>query len=98
MAKLTKLSVHKNTVNKRRKKNMARDITRLGAKMCKESDIRAYAIIGIDAKGNAHSMWDTGSIIPLWGFPETMGAILKRDVERSDVDETWIPPVLPIKG
>lgn len=96
--KITNLSVHKNTTDKRRKKTVANDITRMGAKLCRDVDVRAYALVAIDAQGNGHSIWDTGSIIPMWGFPETMTAILKRDIEASGVDETWVPPVLPVKG
>jgi len=94
----TSLSCHKNTVEKRRKRQIAKDITRSGAKMCRDVDIRAYALVGIDANGRSHCEWDTGSILPLWAFADTVAAMLRRDLEESGVDETWKPPVLPIKG
>ncbi len=94
----TVLSCHKNTVEKRRNRQIAKDITRSGAKMCRDADIRAYALVGIDANGRSHCEWDTGSILPLWSFPSTIERMLARDIEESGIEETWKPPLLPIKG
>lgn len=95
--KPTKLSAHKNTIEKRRKKELANDITRAGAKMCRDRDIRAYALVCIDSKGRGYVNWETGSIVPIWAFTGMISAILQRDIEEADLDETWRPP-LPIKG
>lgn len=97
MAKQTRLSVHKNTIEKRRKKEIANEITRMGAKMCKDNDIRAYALVGIDAEGKSHCIWDTGNILPMWAFPEVVAAMLRREMEDCGIEEDW-KPQLPIKS
>lgn len=87
------LSVHKNTLERRRKKDVAERLTRDTAKMVKDNDVRAYAVVAIKADGNGCVMWDTGKILPLWAFPETVAAILRKDIEGSGVVDDWKPPV-----
>ncbi len=92
------LSLHKNTIEKKRKRDIADAIIKGGSKMCRDRDIRAYALVAIDSKGTIHAIWDTGSIVPMWAFPATISAGLMRDMEEVNIEETWVPPVLPIKG
>lgn len=80
-------------MERRRKRELAESLRRECHRMVKDADIRAYAIIGIDAQGRSHAMWDTGGIVPMWGFPETMCAALRRDMEESEADEDWKPPI-----
>lgn len=91
--KYKSLSVHKNTIEKRRKKELCQEISRVGSKMCKDNDIRAYALVGIDSKGNSHAIWDTGNILPMWAFSDTIAGMLRRDIEESGVTEQWVPPI-----
>lgn len=95
MAKKVNLSVHKNKVAARRKRNLADALTRDTAKMIKENDIRAYAVVGIAANGEAHALWDTGNCMPLWAFPSVVGEVLRADV--AGVEDEWRPD-LPLKG
>lgn len=90
------LSSHKNTIEKKRRRDVQREVDSFG-KLLKDVDVRAYAVVAIDAKGEAHCIWDTGSIVPMWAFVPTISECLKRDLEESCVEETWKPP-LPIKG
>lgn len=87
------LTVHKNTIERRRKKELASTLRSEVQKMVRNHDLRAYAIIGIDSGGRSHASWDTGGIMPMWGFPETMCAVLRRDMEESGVEEDWKPPI-----
>jgi hypothetical protein len=61
--------------------------------MIRENDIRSFAFVGLANDGRAFAFWDTGGVVPLFGFPETMGAILRLDVERSSVAEGYMAPV-----
>lgn len=95
MAKTQSLSVHRNAIERRRKQEIAKRLTAATAKMVKDADIRAYAVVGIGSDGSAHALWDTGRILPIWAFPETISAILRRDIETSGVEEDWRPPIVP---
>lgn len=64
--------------------------------MTRERDIRAYAVVGIDATGRAFTMWDTGAVMPQWGFPETVAAVVRRDMEDAGAEEDWRPN-LPVR-
>ena len=88
--KTVSLTVHRNTIERRHRKDMQEAMVR-SAKAMGESDIRAYAIVAFRADGGALSSWDTGSIMPLWGFAPTVGATLAADIGESGVDDTWNP-------
>jgi hypothetical protein len=91
------LSVHKNTIEKRRKRDLAKSLTNFCHNMTKCHDVRAFAVVGIGADGKAYCHWDTGAIMPMWGFPETIAAAIRRDMEESEIEEDWRPP-LPVGG
>jgi len=90
MTKPTCLTEHRNTIEKRHRKEIQADMVQ-GVKSIGTQDVRAYAIVAITADGNAHCRWDTGSIMPLWAFAPTIQAALAREIEESGVDETWKP-------
>ena len=92
-----KLSVHKNTVERRRKRDLAHSAVTAVRGVIKDHDVRAYAFVAIDAKGKAHCYWDTGAILPMWAFAPTVAAALEDDLQRSGVDEDWVP-ALTVKG
>jgi hypothetical protein len=97
MAKAVDLAVHRNTIEARRKRELARDVAGRTLKLARDNDIRAWAFVGLDAKGKAHALWDTGAILPLWAFADTIGNALRRDIEESGVAEDW-RPALTLKG
>lgn len=97
MAKQVSLSVHRNTIEKRRKRDLAKSLTRGVEAMVRERDIRAYAVIGIAADGKAYALWDTGSALPLWAFADTVSNVLRTDINSSDVEDDWRPN-LTVKG
>lgn len=84
------LSVHRNTIERRQRREMQSDMVR-AAKGIGESDILAYAIVAIDSEGGAKCAWNTGSALPLWAFADTFRTILVRDIEGSGVEDTWKP-------
>lgn len=97
MAKRVSLSVHRNTVERRRKSDLAKAVTGDVEALIREQDIRAYAIVGIAASGKAFCFWDTGAIMPMWAFPATIGEAVRRDMEESGISEDWVP-ALTVKG
>lgn len=95
MAKVANLSAHKNTVEARRKRTLAKELRSGVERMVRTADIRAYAVVGIAADGSAHAIWDTGAILPMWGFPDTIAAVVRIDMENSDAKEDWRPALTP---
>ncbi len=89
MSQVKSLSVHKNTLERKRRKSVRSDMVTSAKAM--GANAVAYAIVTIDEDGSAHAAWDTGSAMPMWAFPETMAAALRRSVEESGVEETWKP-------
>lgn len=89
--KPTNLTAHRNTLYKRKRKEKRDDLMHDIKRGFSEIDVRAYALVTIDSEGMARCYWDTGSIMPMWGFPGTVEAVIRRDIEESDVDETWKP-------
>lgn len=87
--RVASLSVHRNTVEARRKRNLAKDIQAGAAKMVRDNDIRAYAVVGIGSDGRAYAIWDTGAILPMRAFADTVASILRDDISRSGVQEDW---------
>lgn len=97
MAKAVSLTAHRNKVEARRKRELARDIAERTTKLVRDKDIRAFAFVAIDAAGRMHALWDTGAIMPMWAFPDTIGNALRRNMEDSGVREDW-RPALTLKG
>lgn len=94
---VTKLSVHRNKVESRRKRELAKELQSRTEAMVRENDIRAYAVVGIASNGKAYAIWDTGAILPMWAFADTFATTLRRDIEDSGVEEDW-QPNLTLKG
>jgi hypothetical protein len=94
-SKTASLSLHKNTIEKRRKHHLARSLTNFCRNMTKCHDVRAFAVVGIGADGKAYCHWDTGAIMPMWGFPETVAAAIRRDMEEAEIEEDWRPALPP---
>lgn len=97
MGKSVSLSLHRNKVEARRKRDLARVASRAVEEIVRTNDVRAFAFVAIDASGAAHCQWDTGAILPIWAFAPTVSAALQRSVEYSGVDEDW-KPSLTLKG
>jgi len=93
MAKSVNLTAHRNTIEKRRKHAFAKDFAANVGNIIAENDVRCAAFIGIGADGRAFAWWDTGGLVPMYGFPETMGAVLKHSVEESNVQEDFKAPI-----
>lgn len=93
MSRTVNLTAHKNTLAGRQKRDRAKEAGSRVEAMIRENDIRSFAFTGLASDGRAFTFWDTGGIVPLFGFPETMGAILRIDVDRVGVAEDYQAPV-----
>jgi len=91
------LSLHKNKIESRRKRDLSNRLKTQVGKLVKEQDIRAYAIVGIGSNGDAFAYWDTGAILPQWAFADTVATILRKDVQETNVKDDW-KPTLPVFG
>lgn len=89
------LSVHRNTVEQRAKRQLGSVFRKEVLKVFKDSDIRMYVFVGIDAEGKAHASWDTGGIMPLWAVPGTIFKVLDSDM--STVEDDWKPPLRTVE-
>jgi RNase P protein component len=89
-AKPVSLTVHRNTVERHRKRTLARELTRRTAAMVRCADLRAYAVVGIAAE-------DTGAVLPMWAFADTVATVLRKDIDNSEVADDW-RPALTVKG
>ena len=87
------IALHRNKVEGRSKRALAGEFGARVKAMIQENDIRCAAFIGIASDGRAFTHWDTGGIVPLYGFPETMGAILRVSVETSGAEEDYKAPI-----
>lgn len=89
------LSVHRNTLEKRAKRQLGNDFRKTIETTFKEKDIRMFVFVGIDANGKAQVSWDTGGIIPLWAAPSMVMEILQKSM--GEVDEDWKPPLRTVE-
>lgn len=93
----TSLSVHRNKVEARRKRELGKNLGQRVNALVKERDLRAYAVVGIASDGTAYALWDTGAILPQWAFADTIATILRKDIAECDVVDDWRPN-LTLKG
>lgn len=89
------LSVHRNTLEKRRVRETSKDLRKHAERLIRECDIRAYALVGIDAKGDSYAVIDTGGIMPMVAFPAAVQAIMAHEIGSWDVKDDWQPNLNP---
>ena len=97
MKKPVSLTVHRNKVESRRKRELASHAKARVEQIIRETDIRAFAFVAINAEGKMFATWDTGAIMPMWAFPAMIGEALRRDMEDVGVSEDW-KPNLTVRG
>jgi hypothetical protein len=92
------LTVHKNKVEARRKRELSKCLTAQVERLVRNEDIRAFAVVGINAGGKAFALWDTGAVLPRWAFADTVATVLRKDIEdNSEAEDDWRPS-LTLKG
>jgi hypothetical protein len=91
MPKSVSLTVHRNKVENRRKRDLSKTLRSSVEHMVREQDIRAYAVVGIAADGKAYTLWDTGAVLPMWAFADTVAHVLREDIRESGIEDDWRP-------
>ena len=94
MAKAVNLTVHKSQTERARRKTIRSDIEKTARAMCSRENVTAFALVTFTDDGRAAVAWDTGGCIPLWAFPATVSAVLRQDIEESEVPEDFQRPLL----
>ena len=87
------LTVHKNRVEKQKRRERVKDMVSGARKMAQDNDLTAYAIVGITKTGAALACWDTGGSIPMWALPGAVYRVLDHDVAASEVAEDFEAPM-----
>lgn len=95
MAKTKSLSVHRNTIENRRKRERATAVSKQAGTLLRDVDVRAYAIVAIDAQGSPYALWDTGGTMPMIAFPSMVATILTANIGSTDVQDDWRPTLTP---
>lgn len=91
------LSVHRNSVERRRKAELSKALRTQVERLVRNEDIRAYAVVGINSEGKAFALWNTGAILPQWAFADTIATVLKEDILDCGIVDDWRPN-LTLKG
>lgn len=93
-AGIVSLSVHRNTLWRRKRQEAQRELCHDVRRLATSSDCRAYALVVFDANGEARAIWDTGRIIPEWAFADAIAHVLREDIGRARVgrDDDFQPP------
>ena len=91
-AGIVSLTVHRNTLRRRKRQEAQRELLKGLRRMVTSSDCRAYALVLFDENGQARATWDTGRIIPQWVLPDMVARALHEDIIQSGVQDDLIPP------
>lgn len=90
MAKTRNLSIHRNTIERRHRKQMQAEMVR-ASKAIGDGDVIAYATVAIMSDGNARASWDSGAAVPLWSFADVIAGVLRQDIDHSGLEDDWRP-------
>lgn len=93
-AKPVSLSAHKSNIERTRRRTIRKDMAQAANGISNSANIVAYAIVGMSDDGRCFAAWDTGGILPMWGFPETISGILAQDIAESGVPEDFRKPLI----
>lgn len=88
------LTAHKSNIERTRRKTVKQDMQATVRNMSNNGNIVAYAIVGLSDDGRAFAGWDTGGLLPMWAFPDTVCNVLRCDIAESEVDEDFRRPLL----
>jgi hypothetical protein len=87
------LSVHKNKIEARKRRELQRDMSRSVHEINQARHVKAYAIVTFNDDGSACCDWDTGGIMPMWGFGEAVSEVLRTDLAQRAHHEDYRPKI-----
>lgn len=88
------LALHKSNLERTQRRDRRKQVVADAKAITSQNNIAAYAIVAMSDDGRCFATWDTGGIIPLWGFPEAVQAILSADIGASGVEEDFRKPLI----
>lgn len=88
------LSLHKSNIERTRRREVRGEMVQGAKAMASQNNIVAYASVGISDDGRCFALWDTGGVLPMWGFPEAIKSILDEDMAGSGVAEDFRKPLI----
>jgi hypothetical protein len=88
------LSLHKSQIERKRRRCVRAEIVHAAKAITSQNNVCAYAVIAMSDDGRCFAQWDTGGVIPLWGFPEAVQVILAEDIAASGVPEDFRKPLI----
>ena len=86
----TRPSIHINTVRKRKRAEIGKELVILAKDFNATGKVAAYALIVFNDDGKAICRFDTGGLMPLWAFPGAVEFVTRDSI---DVDEDYNRPV-----
>lgn len=93
-AKPVNLNAHKSNIERTRRRTIRKDMAHAANGISNSANIVAYAIVAMSDDGRCFAAWNTGGVLPMWGFPEVIGSILAQDMAESGVAEDFRKPLI----
>jgi hypothetical protein len=88
------LAAHKSNIERTRRRDIRKQVVADAKAITSQNNVVAYAVVAMSDDGRCFATWDTGGVIPLWGFPEAVRAILDHDIGASGVAEDFRKPLI----
>ena len=86
----TRLPVHINTIRKRKRATIGKNLVASAKDFNATGKVAAYAIIVFNDEGEADCKFDTGGLMPLWAFPGAVEFVTRDSI---NVDEDYRRPI-----
>ena len=86
MKKVTNLTLHKNTLEKHKRKELAKDLCDSAKRMSEDPDLKGFALVTWDDRFNFIADWQTGRVIPSHVMAEYVKGALLREISMMDAE------------
>lgn len=88
---IVSLTAHRNTRERRRRRDLRKEMIAAARQMSDAPDIKGYVLVGIGANGAAYCLWDTGQAIPLWSLPGFVHEVVSVEARGFDLPDDFDP-------
>ncbi len=84
MKKVTNLTLHKNTLEKHKLRELKKELCDSAKWLSRDFDLKGFALVIWDDKFNYRTDWSTGWVLPSHVMPEYVKGALLRDIGIKD--------------
>ena len=84
MRKVTNLALHKNTLEKHKRKELKKELYDSAKLLSNDFNLKGFALVIWDDKFNYRTDWDTGKVLPSHVMAEYVKGALLRDIGIND--------------